>query len=75
MKFYEAAKYYYFPGMHEPGSQLALGMNASWWGSLSSTHQSIIQAACNEENARTLAETNANNGAYLTKLINDHLTN
>ena len=22
MKFYEAAKYYYFPGMHEPGSQL-----------------------------------------------------
>jgi len=72
MKFYEAAKYYYFPGMHEPGSQLALGMNASWWGSLSSTHQSIIEAACNEENSRTLAETNANNGAYLTKLINDH---
>ena len=72
MKFYEAAKYYYFPGMHEPGSQLAMGMNASWWGSLSSTHQAIIQAACNEENSRTLAETNANNGAYLTKLINDH---
>ena len=72
MKFYEAAKYYYYPGMHEPGSQLALGMNASWWGSLSSLHQQIIEAACNEENARTLAETNANNGAYLTKLINDH---
>lgn len=72
MKFYEAAKYYYFPGMHEPGSQLALGMNASWWGTLSKTHQAIIQAACNEENARTLAETNANNGEFLNKLINDH---
>ncbi|MBL4598296.1 MAG: TRAP transporter substrate-binding protein [Rhizobiaceae bacterium] len=72
MKFYEAAKYYYFPGMHEPGSQLALGMNASWWGSLSKNHQAIIQAAANEENGRTGAETNANNGEYLAKLINDH---
>ncbi|WP_350334728.1 TRAP transporter substrate-binding protein [Coralliovum pocilloporae] len=72
MKFYEAAKYYYWPGMHEPGAQLALGMNASWWGTLSKTDQAIIQAACNEENARTMAETNANNGAFLNRLINDH---
>ena len=35
MKFYEAAKYYYYPGMHEPASQLAAGFNASFWGSLS----------------------------------------
>ena len=34
MKFYEAAKYYYFPGMHEPASMLAVGMNKSWWLSL-----------------------------------------
>jgi hypothetical protein len=27
MKFYEAAKYYYYPGMHEPGSQLSMGFN------------------------------------------------
>ncbi|MGR3660136.1 MAG: TRAP transporter substrate-binding protein [Paracoccaceae bacterium] len=72
MKFYEAAKYYYYPGMHEPGAQLAMGMNADWWGSLSKNHQNIIQAACNEENARTLAETNANNGEYLNRLINEH---
>ncbi len=72
MKFYEAAKYYYFPGMHEPGSMLALGMNASFWGGLSANHKAIIEAACNEENARTLAETNANNGEFLNKLINDH---
>ncbi len=72
MKFYEAAKYYYWPGMHEPGSQLALGMNASWWGGLSKTHQAIIQAAANEENARQMAETNANNGVYLTKLLEEN---
>ena len=72
MKFYEAAKYYYWPGMHEPGSQLALGMNEKWWSGLSKTHQAIIHAAANEENARQMAETNANNGEYLTKLIEEN---
>jgi len=72
MKFYEAAKYYYWPGMHEPGAQIAFGMNKAWWEGLSATDQAIIQAACNEENARTMAETNANNGEFLNKLINEH---
>ncbi|MEL6701487.1 MAG: TRAP transporter substrate-binding protein, partial [Pseudomonadota bacterium] len=72
MKFYEAAKYYYFPGMHEPGAQLALGMNKAWWDSLDKVDQAIIQAVANEENARTMAETNANNGEYLSKLINEN---
>lgn len=72
MKFYEAAKFYYYPGMHEPGSQLALGLNKSWWGTLTKTEQAIIHAACNEENARQMAETNANNGTYLTRLIKEH---
>ena len=71
MKFYEAAKYYYYPGMHEPGSQLSFTMNASFWGGLSDTDKAIIEAACNEENARQMAETNANNGAYLTRLIEE----
>jgi len=72
MKFYEAAKYYYWPGMHEPGSQLTMGMNASWWGGLSPTIQAIIVAAAAEENAKTMAETNANNGEYLKKLTTEH---
>ncbi|HKJ62882.1 MAG TPA: ABC transporter substrate-binding protein, partial [Hyphomicrobiales bacterium] len=62
----------YYPGFHEPGSQLDLGMNKSWWESLSKIDQAIIEAVCNEENALQMAETNANNGVYLTKLINDH---
>ena len=72
MKFYEAAKYYYWPGMHEPASQVTMGMNASWWGGLSKNHQAIIQAACNEENSRMMAETNANNGTYLRKLVTEN---
>lgn len=72
MKFYEAAKYYYYPGMHEPASQLSLGMNKAWWDGLSKTDQAIIESACNEENSRQMSETNANNGAFLAKLINEH---
>ena len=72
MKFYEAAKYYYWPGMHEPGAQIAFGMNKAWWDDLTKNEQNIIEAACNEENTRTMAETNAFNGEYLNRLINDH---
>jgi TRAP-type mannitol/chloroaromatic compound transport system substrate-binding protein len=72
MKFYEAAQYYYWPGMHEPGSQLCMGMNASWWGSLSKADQALIEACCNEENARQMAEANAENGRYLDRLVNEH---
>jgi len=72
MKFYEAAKFYYYPGMHEPGSMISFGMNKSWWSKLSKLDQALIEAACNEENSRQMAETTANNGLYLTKLIKDH---
>ncbi len=72
MKFYEAAKYYYYPGYHEPGSMLALGMNASWWGSLSKSDQIIIENVASAENDIMMAEFNAKNGEALTSLINDH---
>jgi len=71
LKFYEAAKYYYFPGMHEPASMLAVGMNKSWWESLSKSDQALIRAAAHQENDRSPAEYNANNGAYLDKLITE----
>lgn len=72
MKFYEAAKYYYTAGMHEPGAALAFGMNKSWWDGLSQYEQDVITAACNEEHAAQPEEASANNGAYLAKLVNEH---
>lgn len=72
MKFYEAAKFYYTAGMHEPGGGLAFGMNKSWWEGLSDYEKAIIEAACNEEHAAQAEEASANNGEYLTRLINDH---
>ncbi len=71
MKFYEAAKYYYFPGMHEPASMLAVGMNKSWWDGLSKTDQALITAAAHQENDRMMSEYNAKNGAALDKLISE----
>jgi TRAP-type mannitol/chloroaromatic compound transport system substrate-binding protein len=72
MKFYEAAKYYYYPGMHEPGSMLAMGFNASWLSSLSKSDQALIEAACTSENDVMMSEYNAKNGAALAKLISEN---
>ena len=72
MKFQEAAKYYYYPGMHEPGSMLACGCNKSWFTSLSKSDQMIIECAAATENDVMMAEYNAKNGAALDRLINDH---
>ena len=72
MKFQEAAKYYYYPGMHEPGSMLACGCNRSWLTSLSKSDQMIIEAAASMENDVMMSEYNAKNGAALNRLVNDH---
>ena len=72
MKFYEAAKYYYYPGMHEPGGPQSFGMNKAWWDGLSKVDQEIIKAACEAEFLNLMSEYNANNGTYLAKLINEH---
>ncbi len=72
MKFYEAAKYYYYPGFHEPGSMLSFGMNASWWGKLSKNDQTLIAALAAAENDIMMAEYNAKSGVALRSLIIDH---
>ncbi|MCB1328162.1 MAG: TRAP transporter substrate-binding protein [Maritimibacter sp.] len=72
MKFYEAAKYYYTGGMHEPGAQLSLTSNKSWWSSLTDWERNIITAAALEENANSYFEAMALNGEYLNKLETEH---
>ena len=69
MKFYEAAKFYYYPGFHEPGGGLSFGMNKKWWSGLTKWEQALITAACMEEHAAQYEETQANNGKYLAKMV------
>ncbi|MFC1831809.1 TRAP transporter substrate-binding protein [Thermodesulfobacteriota bacterium] len=71
MKFYEAAKYYYYPGMHEPGSMLSIGINKKWWEGLSKSDQLIIEAAASMENDVMMSEFNARNGEALNKLVTE----
>ena len=71
MKFYEAAKYYYYPGMHEPASMLSLGINKKFWDGLTKSDQLIIQAASHMENDIMMAEYNAKNGDSLDKLLTE----
>ena len=72
MKFYEAAKFYYWPGFHEPGGGLSFGFNKKWWTSLSKWEQAVITAAAMEEHAAQYEETQANNGKYLAKMISEN---
>ena len=69
MKFYEAAKYYYYPGMHEPGSMISLGLNAKFWNGLSKSDQAMIEAAAGLENDMMMAEYNAKSGEALADLV------
>ena len=71
MKFYEAAKFYYTGGMHEPGGGLSFGWNASLWGSFSEWEKAVITAAAFEEQAAQYEEALAKNGEYLGKLVNE----
>jgi len=72
MKFYEAAKFYYYPGFHEPGGGLAFGMNKGWWEGLSAYEQAVITSACLEEHANQYEEAQANNGKFLDRMVNEH---
>lgn len=72
LNLHQAARYYYWPGVHEPGAALSMGFNKAWLTSLPTWQQKTIEALCAEENVRMNAEFNANNGAYLQRLINEH---
>jgi TRAP-type mannitol/chloroaromatic compound transport system substrate-binding protein len=70
--FYQEAKYYYWPGFHEPGSQLACGINLDVWDSLTAQEKSIIEGACQRANNLSIAEFTHHNAIALEQLIKEH---
>lgn len=70
--FYREAKYYYWPGFHEPGSQLGVGINLGVWNDLTLQEKAIVKGACQQANNLSLAEFQHFNGVALSQLVNDH---
>lgn len=69
---YQAAKYYYYPGWHEPGTYLEYFFNKQKYEALPKDLQHIITAACAETEHWVLSQFDARNGAALQTLINEH---
>jgi TRAP-type mannitol/chloroaromatic compound transport system substrate-binding protein len=65
---HKVASYYYYPGFHEPGTNLAVGFNKAVWESLDASDRRVIEAMAAAEYARSLAEFNTNNALSLRKL-------
>lgn len=70
--FYKAAKYYYYPGWHEPGTTLEATINKKAFESLPKDLQAIVMAACDVVNQDMLLEYTARNNAALDTLLNKH---
>ena len=70
--FYQAAKYYYGPGFHEPGTHTECMVNKEEYEKLPKNLQKIVEHATVSENNRMLAEFTYGNSAAQKKLINEH---
>ena len=69
---YSAARYYYYPGWHEPGPTLEAIVNKEAWESLPLDLQAMVEAATRMINEDMLSEFTARNNAALRTLVDEH---
>ena len=69
---HKAAKYYYYPGWHEPGTTLECMVNKAAFDALSPELQSIVQSAARVANQDMQLEYMARNHQALQVLKNEH---
>jgi TRAP-type mannitol/chloroaromatic compound transport system substrate-binding protein len=69
--FPKVAKFYYYPGWHEPGAQAELMLNKRSWESLPKELQGIVHAVANEINVWSYAQFENQNAAALAKIKKD----
>ena len=70
--FYKVAKYYYYPGWHEPGTTMECMINQKAFNELPKDLQKIVLTACKAANMDMLSEYTARNNQALDTLINKH---
>ena len=69
---YKLAKHYYFPGFHEPGTVLSLGVSRRLYDRMPASDRAMIEACALAENGHMLAEFNARNALALRQLVDRH---
>ena len=72
MGFYKVAKYYYYPGWHEPGSTLELIFNKQAYNALPKDIKEALDTAAAELNVQMLSEFERENAAALAQLQKTH---
>jgi len=70
--FYQAAPYYYGPGLHEPNGTGECIVNRRSYDALPAHLQAVVAEACRAENAFALAEAERMNAEALTALVDEH---
>jgi TRAP-type mannitol/chloroaromatic compound transport system substrate-binding protein len=70
--FYKAARYYYYPGWHEPGTTLECMVNKAAFDALPDDLQAIVLAAARVANQDMLTEYIARNNRALRTLVDEH---
>jgi len=69
---YKAAKNYYYPGWHEPGSVIECFINRPAYEELPKDLQHIVLAACQAANIDMISELTARNQQALETLVKEH---
>lgn len=69
---YRAAKYYYTPGWHEPGTALECFINRDAYKKLPNDLQAIVKRACQAANSDLTADYTASNARAFHTLIHKH---
>ena len=70
--FHQVAKYYYYPGWHEPGPTLELMVNKQAFESLPEDLKAIVEGAARAINQDMLDDYTARNNTALEELVNTH---
>ena len=70
--FHQVAKYYYYPGWHEPGPTLELMVNKQAFSSLPDDLQAIVEVAARAINQDMLDDYTARNNGALKELVETH---
>ena len=70
--FYQIAKYYYFPGWHQPASISGLFINLDLWKGLSDQHKAMIEYTCGDMVRHVLVRSESEQAPAMQRMRDKH---